>query len=198
MIITGLPIPREQGHHCHYQRMLHMPCGKRRIKRKISVFLPGFEPGTFRVSGERDNHYTTETTSDGTWMPPFMELSPPSSTVGSEPGLPTCTAPSGYTGTTERMLRISEMLERSGCCSFLVRGKGWCMAGHGTRHARPHHCSAKEVQASGLGGEDHRAAAMSTAIPFLGNPRRLFLITLGKLLLIVSGAWVGVGDTALL
>ena len=25
------------------------------------VFLPGFEPGTFRVLGERDNHYTTET-----------------------------------------------------------------------------------------------------------------------------------------
>ena len=25
------------------------------------VFLPGFEPGTFRVWGERDDHYTTET-----------------------------------------------------------------------------------------------------------------------------------------
>ena len=25
------------------------------------VFLPGFEPGTFRVLGERDDHYTTET-----------------------------------------------------------------------------------------------------------------------------------------
>lgn len=25
------------------------------------VFPPGFEPGTFRVLGERDNHYTTET-----------------------------------------------------------------------------------------------------------------------------------------
>ena len=25
------------------------------------VFLPGFEPGTFRVLGECDNHYTTET-----------------------------------------------------------------------------------------------------------------------------------------
>ena len=25
------------------------------------MFLPGFEPGTFRVLGERDNHYTTET-----------------------------------------------------------------------------------------------------------------------------------------
>ena len=25
------------------------------------MFLPGFEPGTFRVLGERDDHYTTET-----------------------------------------------------------------------------------------------------------------------------------------
>ncbi len=25
------------------------------------LFPPGFEPGTFRVWGERDNHYTTET-----------------------------------------------------------------------------------------------------------------------------------------
>ena len=25
------------------------------------VFPPGLEPGTFRVLGERDNHYTTET-----------------------------------------------------------------------------------------------------------------------------------------
>ena len=29
---------------------------------KIRLFPPGFEPGTFRVLGERDNHYTTETT----------------------------------------------------------------------------------------------------------------------------------------
>ena len=34
--------------------------------RKMSVqkkylFPPGLEPGTFRVLGERDNHYTTET-----------------------------------------------------------------------------------------------------------------------------------------
>ena len=28
-----------------------------------SMFPPGFEPGTFRVLGERDNHYTTETLS---------------------------------------------------------------------------------------------------------------------------------------
>ena len=26
-----------------------------------SMFPPGLEPGTFRVLGERDNHYTTET-----------------------------------------------------------------------------------------------------------------------------------------
>ena len=25
------------------------------------LFPPGLEPGTFRVLGERDNHYTTET-----------------------------------------------------------------------------------------------------------------------------------------
>ena len=28
---------------------------------QTKVFPPGFEPGTFRVLGERDNHYTTET-----------------------------------------------------------------------------------------------------------------------------------------
>ena len=32
-----------------------------------TMFPPGLEPGTFRVLGERDNHYTTET-----W---FLELS---------------------------------------------------------------------------------------------------------------------------
>ena len=31
-------------------------------KSKAKLFPPGFEPGTFRVLGERDNHYTTETT----------------------------------------------------------------------------------------------------------------------------------------
>ena len=31
-------------------------------KSKARLFPPGFEPGTFRVLGERDNHYTTETT----------------------------------------------------------------------------------------------------------------------------------------
>ena len=33
-------------------------------KRKLIIkfmFPPGLEPGTFRVLGERDNHYTTET-----------------------------------------------------------------------------------------------------------------------------------------
>ena len=29
--------------------------------RKQNMFPPGLEPGTFRVLGERDNHYTTET-----------------------------------------------------------------------------------------------------------------------------------------
>lgn len=70
------------------------------------------------------------------------------------------------------------------------------MAGHGTRCACPHHCSAKE--ASGLGGEDQRAAAISTAIPFLGNARRFFRITTGKLFLVAIGAQVDVGPTALL
>ena len=28
---------------------------------KKNMFPPGLEPGTFRVLGERDNHYTTET-----------------------------------------------------------------------------------------------------------------------------------------
>ena len=34
-----------------------------RGKRRTRLFPPGFEPGTFRVWGERDNHYTTETLS---------------------------------------------------------------------------------------------------------------------------------------
>ena len=29
------------------------------------MFPPGLEPGTFRVLGERDNHYTTETGAGG-------------------------------------------------------------------------------------------------------------------------------------
>ena len=31
------------------------------VKSKNNMFPPGFEPGTFRMWGERDNHYTTET-----------------------------------------------------------------------------------------------------------------------------------------
>ena len=31
------------------------------LKHPHRVFPPGLEPGTFRVLGERDNHYTTET-----------------------------------------------------------------------------------------------------------------------------------------
>lgn len=34
---------------------------KKKKRKKRDVFLPGLEPGTFRVLGERDNHYTTET-----------------------------------------------------------------------------------------------------------------------------------------
>ena len=29
-------------------------------QKKCHLFPPGLEPGTFRVLGERDNHYTTE------------------------------------------------------------------------------------------------------------------------------------------
>ena len=32
-----------------------------KMKQLKSMFPPGLEPGTFRVLGERDNHYTTET-----------------------------------------------------------------------------------------------------------------------------------------
>ena len=32
------------------------------MNQKKSVFPPGIEPGTLRVWGARDNHYTTETT----------------------------------------------------------------------------------------------------------------------------------------
>ena len=32
------------------------------LKKNLLMFPPGLEPGTFRVLGERDNHYTTETT----------------------------------------------------------------------------------------------------------------------------------------
>ena len=45
----------------------------------VILFPPGFEPGTFRVWGERDNHYTTETHSRSIWQPRRI----PSSTVQS-------------------------------------------------------------------------------------------------------------------
>ena len=35
------------------------PYGK--FDKEEDLFPPGLEPGTFRVLGERDNHYTTET-----------------------------------------------------------------------------------------------------------------------------------------
>ena len=31
------------------------------LSEETKMFPPGLEPGTFRVLGERDNHYTTET-----------------------------------------------------------------------------------------------------------------------------------------
>ena len=34
------------------------------MKKMNDLFPPGLEPGTFRVLGERDNHYTTETQSN--------------------------------------------------------------------------------------------------------------------------------------
>ena len=37
----------------------------------LSLFPPGLEPGTFRVLGERDNHYTTETLHRDTNVPAF-------------------------------------------------------------------------------------------------------------------------------
>ena len=37
------------------------PSNTRRITWTKILFPPGLEPGTFRVLGERDNHYTTET-----------------------------------------------------------------------------------------------------------------------------------------
>ena len=35
-----------------------IPC---KVITASKLFPPGLEPGTFRVLGERDNHYTTET-----------------------------------------------------------------------------------------------------------------------------------------
>ena len=36
------------------------------LKHPHRMFPPGLEPGTFRVLGERDNHYTTETDAENT------------------------------------------------------------------------------------------------------------------------------------
>ncbi len=38
-----------------------MPIGSEVGYQNGHLFPPGLEPGTFRVLGERDNHYTTET-----------------------------------------------------------------------------------------------------------------------------------------
>ena len=38
------------------------------------MFPPGLEPGTFRVLGERDNHYTTETARLTLKWQPFSAL----------------------------------------------------------------------------------------------------------------------------
>ena len=35
---------------------------------KANLFPPSFELGTFRVLGERDNHYTTETAALNFWV----------------------------------------------------------------------------------------------------------------------------------
>ena len=41
---------------------LAVPYDEYQTKRPLKkMFPPGLEPGTFRVLGERDNHYTTET-----------------------------------------------------------------------------------------------------------------------------------------
>ena len=38
------------------------------------MFPPGFEPGTFRVLSERDDHYTTETGAEEIICPPTLHL----------------------------------------------------------------------------------------------------------------------------
>lgn len=77
-----------------------MLCFTAGFEKGIGVFLPGFEPGTFRVSGERDNHYTTETHIP---LPPavaFRGIVTSPGNAGCELGarhvlaLPTCRAPS--------------------------------------------------------------------------------------------------------
>ena len=37
-------------------------------KKKKKVFSPGIEPGTFCVLDRCDNHYTTKTSCDKTWL----------------------------------------------------------------------------------------------------------------------------------
>uniref|UniRef100_A0AAV2K7Y0 Uncharacterized protein n=1 Tax=Knipowitschia caucasica TaxID=637954 RepID=A0AAV2K7Y0_KNICA len=46
-------------------RKTRCPQEGRAAKEIHSMFLLGFEPRTFRVLGERDDHYTTETTCEG-------------------------------------------------------------------------------------------------------------------------------------
>ena len=43
-------------------------CSTLAINQKKNKFPPGLEPGTFRVLGERDNHYTTETVAMSTGL----------------------------------------------------------------------------------------------------------------------------------
>ena len=45
------------------------------------MFPPGFEPGTFRVLGERDNHYTTETAPVVLWDFGYWQEKPVMETV---------------------------------------------------------------------------------------------------------------------
>ena len=49
----------EVSHSTPLTSFLRLKCIK--LWEKVRLFPPGFEPGTFRVLGERDNHYTTET-----------------------------------------------------------------------------------------------------------------------------------------
>ena len=41
-----------------------------------NMFPPGLEPGTFRVLGERDNHYTTETLCNCDQVPIILSVLP--------------------------------------------------------------------------------------------------------------------------
>ena len=46
---------------CSYSEFPQIDFVNDSVNTNKEVFPPGFEPGTFRVLGERDNHYTTET-----------------------------------------------------------------------------------------------------------------------------------------